>query len=859
MPNTISRLLIILSLCASGSLWANDPLCPPPVANTVTPKSQVSGEEFHQAMALAVASGEKLDWVEDKNANACGGYYQIPFNPSPDTNKTPDESAMNISADNLEHHSNGLSIFDGNVEVYQGGMRFRCDKFSYSQQASFAELENNIQFRQDGMLLLADKMTINGQQKTAKLNNAQFLLSTGQLRGSSEKMAFDNKQGGHIQLQNTRFTACPPDQEHWAISSDELVLNQEQGWGTAKDAWFYIEEVPVMYFPYLDFPIDDRRKTGILMPTISSSAGGGLDIGVPIYFNLAPNYDMTYTPRYNHDHGLLNALEGRYKNTYSEWAFTGTYIHDDKIIGDTPTVSDDDNSRWLAGVQEEGRFNKNWSTLIDYTAVSDIHYFRDWGNVGLDIQKTLNIKRQAQLNYASKHWLVQSSLVDYQPLEQQTNADGSASVKEEDYRHWPRMNIFHHSAQKAFSFNPIYNAQYTYFNHEQLNRAHRIYNAPGITFPMRWQAIHLLPSAQIRRTDFSFVGMDSDSHSTDAEIDGSEDITVASFSLDSLLFLERTINNVDGGLIHTLTPRLYYLFNDYQEGQDTLQAFDTSENAFSYQQMFRASRFSSYDRIDDANQVTLALETELLSAQHGQTLLFLGIGQTQYFRDREVVINSSDNDFLLIEDGDSPAGIAQKNAQNRLIDKKYYRRHSDIALTTRWQLNEQQQISGNLLFDPDNHEGEEGSVFYHIQHQTGALFNAGYRYKKQLPLIIPIGTDGSTEEVLFNNNSNQLDLSFYLPVSRDWKLFARVNYDINKSEGIDNISGVEYGGCCFNVKLAYQNQRKTFNSTGTLNEYDSASYDHIWHIQFEFTGFGSVNDSLGRILEEQIQGYQRRD
>ena len=851
MHTFLFRFLPAFILCVSGQTWASNALCPAPVkalTELQQSKKAPTNEEYHDAMKASIVSGKHMDWVVDEEANACGGYYQVPQNPNPEKNVNPEEANMRISAESVDRAGNGYTVFSGDVEIYHGSRRFRCDSMSYSQSKNYAELHGNIQYREEGLLLSADTMQLFGDDDRLVMKDTQYLLVNENLRGNADIMNFDNSHTGMLNMQDTRFTACPPNNEHWAVAAKHLEIDKEKGWGTAKHAVFYVENIPVMYFPYLDFPIDDRRKTGLLFPTFSTVQGGGIDVTVPIYINLAPNYDMTYSPRYNGDHGILHGMQGRYLNNWSEWQVDTTYIDDDKLIGETSTgdVPDLDSSRLLAAVHEEGRFNKNWSTYIDYTAVSDIHYFRDWGDVGLDIQKTLNIKRQAQLNYRSSSWSVKTSLVDYQSLElDQSN---------KPYRHWPRVDVFHLGKIKNFHATALYTAQYTFFDHSNEIRAHRIYNAPGVTFPMAWQAYKLDPVIKIRRTDFDFTGSSDGSTTSPAVSSGHTSITAPMLKLDNRLFLERDYSFAGQTFTQTLTPRLYYLYSGFEEGQEDLLFFDTTENVFTYNQLFRESRFSGYDRIDDANQVTLALESEFLNGKNGNNILSVGIGQIIYFKDREVVLDAVDKEFLSIEADDSQAVKEIKQARNEIIDKKYYRAASDIAMTGRLTLSETESLIANFVIDPYNGDGEEASLIYHLQNKDGYIFNAGYRYKENLPIIEP-----GNEDSAFNADSEQIDLSVYAPIFRDWRFFARANYDIGKNERIDSITGLEYVGCCFNVTFAYQNERRTFNEGTTIPEYEDASYEHIWHIQFEFKGLGGINSSLTRILQEQIQGYQRSE
>ena len=122
------------------------------------------------------------------------------------------------------------------------------------------------------------------------------------------------------------------------MNTGTLEIDPKAGMATARNATLG-GGVPVFYLPWMTFPVGDQRKTGLLFPSIGSDTRGGVDITTPIYFNLAPNYDATYSPRYIGERGLLHQANGRWLNdTIGYWDVTGQYIdRDDKYGEDFPT------------------------------------------------------------------------------------------------------------------------------------------------------------------------------------------------------------------------------------------------------------------------------------------------------------------------------------------------------------------------------------------------------------------------------------------------------------------------------------------------------------------------------------------
>jgi len=166
----------------------------------------------------------------------------------------------------------------------------------------------------------------------------------------------------------------------------------------------------------MSFPIDDRRRTGLLFPTFGSDSRGGIDLGVPVYFNLAPNYDLIYTPRLITQRGINHEALGRYLDPYNgEWSAGGSFIADDKQYAkDFP---DDDNStRWLAALQHRGLYGGRWRSQIDYTRVSDIDLIRDLETSRLDSRRAVNLLQLGSVDYLGERWLVNLQAQQFQPL-----------------------------------------------------------------------------------------------------------------------------------------------------------------------------------------------------------------------------------------------------------------------------------------------------------------------------------------------------------------------------------------------------------------------------------------------------------
>ena len=112
----------------------------------------------------------------------------------------------------------------------------------------------------------------------------------------------------------------------------EINLDIDEGFGRARDVKLEFKGVPILYAPYLTFPIDNQRKSGLLTPQFSERDRTGLDISVPYYLNLAPNYDITLEPRLMSKRGIQLKTEFRYLLPNSNGQLNFDYLPNDSDV-----------------------------------------------------------------------------------------------------------------------------------------------------------------------------------------------------------------------------------------------------------------------------------------------------------------------------------------------------------------------------------------------------------------------------------------------------------------------------------------------------------------------------------------------
>ena len=196
----------------------------------------------------------------------------------------------------------------GNVHLEQGayvaqGVRLRYD-FD-TERGVMERAKYFINPRATGNLPIA--AVPSGVMSTASTSAARQGMSG---RGVAERILFEGP--GQFHAQRASFTTCEPDNDQWNIRSNDLRIYRDEGVGVARNATVDFKGTPIFYAPYFSFPLHQERKTGFLAPHYGTTSASGFEVTTPFFWNLAPNYDLTITPRVLSKRGLQLRNDFRY-------------------------------------------------------------------------------------------------------------------------------------------------------------------------------------------------------------------------------------------------------------------------------------------------------------------------------------------------------------------------------------------------------------------------------------------------------------------------------------------------------------------------------------------------------------------
>lgn len=542
--------------------------------------------------------------------------FYVPDLGSPDQRET---SETLIDGKNFDVSERERITIEGDVEIRRADQLLRTERLRYDSGSGDYEADTPLTYQDSSLLLSAQRGEGNVENGTATLDGVRYQFLNSRGNGRAERIEVLDPE--RSRLQRMSFSTCDIDDPDWELRARKIDIDQATGVGKARSATLYFRGVPLLYVPYGEFPIDDRRKSGLLYPTIGRSNNGGVDFMLPYYINLAPNYDLTLYPRIISERGYMLGAEFRYlfAGGHRGQVF-GTYLPDDEEYGD---------SRSYFELKHYSQLSSQWWFDADIRQVSDDRYFEDFGD-SLSIAATSILPSRAGV-YGRGSWWNAAFTVDAYKI-----TDPTLPGEFEPFRRLPRL-VFNAEDEIGLGFVAGVDSELVRFSkNEGPEDGTRLDLYPYVALPVERAGWFLRPELGWRQTEYDFdFGQGARDESRGLPI----------FSLDGGLIFERETHWFGNDYVQTLEPRLFYLYVPYEDQSD-LPVFDTQELTFGFGQLFRTNRFVGADRQGDANQATFALTSRLIEADDGRERLSLSLGQIRYFRPQRVQLpNLPETDF----------------------------------------------------------------------------------------------------------------------------------------------------------------------------------------------------------------------
>jgi LPS-assembly protein len=637
------------------------------------------------------------------------------------------------------------ATYSGGVlaELEDGFVMSRLDQTLSAERGVYDRVQGtfhavgDVYYREAGLALTGSELDLDLETSGGRLEQARYALVEQHARGRADRADWDG--AGRAALDRATYTTCDPGDGSWLLSASRIDLDFDEGLGEAEHAVLRIKGVPILYTPWVQFPIDDRRRSGLLMPSFGNSSDNGLDLAVPWYWNIAPNRDATFTPRLLSKRGLQLGTEYRYlyRAAASPQA-TQQGVIDFEILPADDLFGDD---RIGLGVVHQGRPWAGWQVGVDAGYVSDRDYLRDLGG-DLVESNTNFVQRRGYLALARPDWTLLGQVNYLQPL-----------VDVRPYQALPQL---------LYAYAPYGGGLLQVGLEGELVRYDRADAADG-SAEVTGTRLDLEPWLGARaerawgylepRLALRFTGYTLDDQ--DPAGDRQPTRTLPTFSLDGGLFFDRLAPGER--FRQTLEPRLFYLHVPF-EAQDDLVVnrrgesvvFDSGLPLFGWNSLFRDNRFSGADRVGDANQLTLALTSRVIDNRSGSEWARFDLGQIVYFRDRDVTL---------------PGGQPATEATSPLVGR------------ARAALGGGLNVGASLTWNPHSEQTELGTFSLSYHPDRVRMFRFAYR------------NDGNAIE--------QTDFSTSWPLGAQWHAVGRWVYSLRDETSLETFAGFEYKSCCW--------------------------------------------------------------
>jgi LPS-assembly protein len=810
----------------------------------------------------------RLGWVSDPcTNNLCEGYYELSAIDRFKKILQPiGQNAIDIHANQSSFSMSGASTLSGKVSLTESGRSIHADQASLSRHptsggVNYVDFSGNVRIQQPGQLVIAEKAHIDWPNKTGYLSNVLYRIllnektqrPTLQAYGESlttcktcqssawgQAAFIEQKPSGVIELKHATYSTCSPVNTTWRLVGSRITLDRKAGRGYARDVTLRVKQIPVLYFPYLSFPLDTKRKTGFLFPTAGSSQDSGPNVSVPFYWNIAPNYDDTFTPRLFTERGIQINNLFRYLTPINQGAIDVSVLPDDRAFeafknqmavdfAGNPALNqllDASNNRTFLAWKDNSQFNKHWSGNIDYNYVSDDYYFQDFGN-GSVLSLTNQLLQQAGITYTNDIWTFSTQFQGYETLH-----PVNQSVVSNQYMRLPQIVLSNTNPQCFYGLNYQFNSELVHFQRDKNPgelldppEATRFNIQPQISWPWVRSAGYITPTLQLSATQYDI------NHQQPPTNPNKIDRVLPIFDIDAGLYFDRMIRWLGKTYHQTFEPRLFYLNVPFQNQTD-IPVFDTTVPVFNTDQLFRTNRFAGIDRIGDANQITLAATTRFLCSGNGEEKANATIGEIFYFQNRRVTLC----DGLNCEDVGIGA-VPPKDPTSPLVGQVNY------FFDPHW------NTSVSFAWNPNGNQAENTTLNLQYIPAANHVFNLGYNFIRNGDILDFDSSGKVTVDSI--RNLNQTAFSFAWPINDHWHMLGNWNYNLSRGFSQTYFYGLEYNGCCFAIRAI---GGRTYTA---LNQNTNPVFGNVFYLQLQLKGLGNFGSSdPGTLLKTNIPGYR---
>ncbi len=770
-----SLLATMISLALYGPAMANE--------------NNKLSEDVNDELALTSDNVDEIELVR--------GVCIAPQDRSTDPNNDP----IKVTADHAEALDKTKVTYTGDVVVQQGNRTIAADQASLRQPENIVVAEGNVYFHDGTLEVDSERLQSDLDTEDSEMDHAVYNLTCEPGRGEARRITKTHAQGTQFyRMKDGTYTTCPTDDKSWRFSATTLEREGDSPFANLYNARFEVLDVPVFYLPYLRVPVGKERLTGFLYPSISYGSRDGFEFETPFYWNIAPNYDLTLTPKYMSNRGLQLNTDFRYLTEFGQGALKGEYLASDKAAD-----AGNDGSRWAFNYSHNGTYKSNWLFEVDYSKTSDFSYFTDIDS-SIGNREDNNLLQTAEVSYREQYWDSTLRVRDFQPLTE--TGQGS------QYRLMPQLEFNYYRPNLPYELDFSMASSISSFANDATNKpdATRVHLEPTLTLPFATPWWSLTSEAKLL---YTYYNQDLKSYSRDG-IEETVSRTIPTARIHSGLYLERDTSIWGQDYTQSLEPQIQYLYVQdkdqsgiYNPVNDDGGGYDSTRLQQDYYGLFSDKTYSSVDYVAPANQFTVGASTRYFDNNFKERFT-LSLGQIFYI-DKPTVDDEVES-------------------------------YSATALETEFNYADWLFLKGSMQYDASDKEVQiaNGAIEYR---ENGVYIQPNYRYVSSSYLDKYVTNPNSVNDSGDQDGISQLGLSTGFPLHGGISVRADYFHDLNVNKMVEGQVGLTYRSACWLIGLTYN--KYASSSLGSSN----TEYENNVSLTFSLLGlqgakpFGASSDT----------------
>jgi LPS-assembly protein len=708
---------------------------------------------------------------------------------------TPKEALpLFIEADRLQGNQDRETEAAGGVRLRQGGHAVHADRLHYDKSSNEVEADGNVRMELGSDLIEGGRLQYNLQSdhgamerpsftlhKAGEIEGQRQLFQEVDVRGTAERILFEGPS--QYRAQNARYTSCGPGDDSWYLRAGDLAIDKDRDVGVAHDASIEFMGVPIFYSPYLSFSLHQGRKSGFITPHYGRTNTGGSEITVPYYWNIAPNLDYTFSPRMMTRRGVLANNDFRYLEPNYRGEVIGEILQRDEAR--------DGAQRWAYNVRHNHTLPSGWNGMLNLQKVSDDTYFTDLSTQITSTSQVLLPQEGAVGRVGNWAGGAGSYGLNLMAQRWQTLQPDPQVPVTPPYNRLPQLTL-NAGRQEMWHSDFDFYGQYVGFVHPTLVNGKRSLAYPSVSLPLQTPFAYVTPKLGVNVTSYS-ISQNTAGYTNETR-------TLPVFSTDTGMVFERPTTFGGAPFLQTLEPRLYYVYIPYYD-QSNIPVFDSGQQDINFTTIYSENQFSGWDRINDANQLTVGATSRFLGADNGAEFASIGLAQRYYFSTQRVTL----------------PGVAPRTNNN-----------SDLLAAISGNIGPRWSVNAGWQYSTDVSQTQKFNIGTRYQPKPGSVFNASYR------------------ETI--NTLQQTDISAQWPFFGGWTGLLRWNYSLLENRTLESLVGTEYNANCWALRVVAHRFAVTTQQVSTT-----------FFLQLELNGMSRIGSNPLEALRRNISGYMRPD